>query len=254
MPAITELLIKPSAPQFPADELLISEDGEPMDSDWHGIELNLLRELVHQHLVGRQDFFAGGNMFIYFNEQQARNRDFRGPDFFFVWGVSPMPLRPYWAVWKEGGRYPNMIVELLSPTTADEDLTTKKDVYEQIFRTPEYYCYDPETRKIQAWRLEQLVYQTVRPNDKGWVWCEQLKLWLGTWEGRYLQRHTTWLRFYTQEGVLVPTAEEWGEQHVAAAKAESTTAVQKADEQRSRAEAAEAELALLKQQLQQKKD
>src|SRR3954451_8053399 len=78
---------------------LIETDGEPLESDWHRIEINLLAELVYVHFAGRDDFFAGGNMFIYYSEQQARNRDFRGPDFFFVWGASPNPTRPYWAVW-----------------------------------------------------------------------------------------------------------------------------------------------------------
>ena len=116
MSTVAEMVVKVEVPDFPPDELLISEDGVPLESDWHAIEIGLLRELVHQHLPDRQDFFAGGNMFIYFNEEQARNKDFRGPDFFFVWGVSPMPLRPHWTIWKEGGRYPNLIIELLSPS------------------------------------------------------------------------------------------------------------------------------------------
>jgi Uma2 family endonuclease len=206
-----------------------------MDSDWHAIEIQLLRETVHFHYRGRTDFFAGGNMFIYFNYEQARNKDFRGPDFFFVWGASPMPLRPYWAVWKEGGKYPNMIIELLSPTTADEDLTVKKDIYEQTFRTPEYYCYDPDTKKLDGWHLDDGVYQSLAPNDKGWLWCEQLKLWLGTWDGVYMNRNTTWLRYFTPDGALVPTLEE------------------DATANRRRAEAAEAELIRLKQQIDQKK-
>jgi hypothetical protein len=31
----------------------------------------------------RQDYFVGGNMFIYYSRRQVRNRDFRGPDFFW---------------------------------------------------------------------------------------------------------------------------------------------------------------------------
>src|SRR5207253_10502726 len=110
---------------------------------------------------------------------------------------------------------PNLIIELLSPSTAEEDLTTKKDVYEQTFRTPEYYCYDPETRKLDGWRLDDGVYQAISPNDKGRLWSEQLKLWLGTWSGPYLNRDTIWLRFYTPDGILVPTAEELAAQQTA---------------------------------------
>jgi Uma2 family endonuclease len=247
MSTIVEMPVKVIVPDFPPDELLISEDGVPLESDWHRIQIGLLVELAGQHFYGRDDYFAGGNMFIYFNEEQARNKDFRGPDFFFVWGASPMPLRPHWTIWKEGGRYPNLIVELLSPSMAELDRTTKKDVYEQIFRTPEYYCYDPETRKLEGWHLNPDAYEPLTANDKGWLWSEQLELWLGVWNGTYMNRDAAWLRFHNPAGVLVPTIGELAAQQVGAAE-------HQLGELRRRAEVAEAELARLTAQLEQKKD
>lgn len=235
MSTVAEILAKTPVPDFPPDELLIAEDGVPLESDWHRIEISLLVELCAQAFAGREDYFAGGNMFIYFNEEHIRNRDFRGPDFFFVWGANPMPLRPYWAVWKEGGRYPNLIVELLSVSTADEDLTVKKDIYEKIFRTPEYYCFDPETRLFQGWRLDNWKYRPIQPNEKGWLWSEQLQLWLGLWDGVYLNRDTTWVRLYTKDGVLIPTNTERAEEER-----------RRAEEERRRADALQAELDRLK--------
>ncbi|MSU77764.1 MAG: hypothetical protein EXS16_06680 [Gemmataceae bacterium] len=84
---VASVLEKTERPAFPPDELLISEDGENLESDWHRIELNLLIELTDQWITGRDDYFVGGNMFIYFDEEHARNRNFRGPDYFFVWGA-----------------------------------------------------------------------------------------------------------------------------------------------------------------------
>ncbi|MBI2807266.1 MAG: Uma2 family endonuclease [Planctomycetes bacterium] len=240
MPTLVEMPVKVIVPDFPPDELLISEDGVPLESDWHGVEIELLRDLVHQHFSGRDDFFAGGNMFIYFNEEQARNKDYRGPDFFFVWGATPNPLRKYWAIWKEGGRYPNLIVELSSPSTIKEDLTTKKDIYETTFRTPDYFCFDPDAEKLQGWHLGNGNYEPLAPNERGWLWSNQLQLWLGTWNGTYLSRDTIWLRFYTKDGVMVPTSQE--------------AAQQQADEQRQRADAAEAELIQLKAQIERRKN
>ena len=49
--------------------------------------------------------------------------------------------------------YPDVIIELLSPTTAKEDRTTKKRIYEQTFHTSEYYLYDPDTQQLEGWRL-----------------------------------------------------------------------------------------------------
>ena len=42
------------------------------------------------------------------------NRDFRGPDFFVVLDVDGEVDRKSWIVWEENGRYPDVIVELMS--------------------------------------------------------------------------------------------------------------------------------------------
>ena len=66
---------------------LLESDGEKLETEWHRIVINLLLECLHNHLRGRNDYYANGNSFIYYSESQARNRDYRGPDFFFVWDV-----------------------------------------------------------------------------------------------------------------------------------------------------------------------
>ena len=123
-----------------------------MDSAWHRMCMDLLLAVIAFHFRGRDDYYAGGNMFIYYSESQARNHDYRGPDLFFVRDTHRLPIRPYWCVWQEDGKYPNAIIELMSPSTARIDLTTKKDIYESKFRTPEYFCYDP-VKQREAPRL-----------------------------------------------------------------------------------------------------
>src|SRR5271157_3555912 len=92
---------------------LLEEDGIPMETILHRDCMYLLIDLVKQHNRARRDFFVGGNNFIYFNPDQARNLDYRGPDFFYVKdGVDFDRERRYWAVWEEGGRLPDVIVEL----------------------------------------------------------------------------------------------------------------------------------------------
>jgi Uma2 family endonuclease len=214
---------------------LIETDGEPLESDWHRLAMNLLIEIVCFFLRDRDDYFVGGNMFIYYGTRQSKNLDYRGPDFFFVWGRPLNPPRPYWAVWDEEGHYPNMIIELSSPTTAMIDRTTKKDIYEKKFRTPEYFIYDPATRKFEGWRLANDSYQPIQPNERGWLWCEQLGLWLGSCDSSYLRKDAHYLRFFTANGEMVPTLGEFEQQ--------------RADIERQRADAAEAELAKLKAQV-----
>lgn len=200
---------------------LVETDGEPLESPWHWTQIVLLVDCVRSHLRGRTDFFAGGNMFLYYSAEQVRNREYRGPDFFFVDGVDGRKEREWWAVWEEAGRYPDVITELISPTTADVDRTTKKILYERTFRTPEYFCYDPATQKLEGWRLDaHHRYQPIEANEHGWLWSEQLGLWLGLWTGKYLEQNGTWLRFFTTEGVLVLTLQEIEKQRADRAEAE----------------------------------
>jgi hypothetical protein len=63
-------------PMPPTD--LIFDDGEPMESNRHRIAMNVLIRSINQAFANRDDFFAGGNMFVYYSSTQVRNRDFKG--------------------------------------------------------------------------------------------------------------------------------------------------------------------------------
>lgn len=75
------------------------------------IQMNLLIDVIRQAMAarGREDFFTGGNMFVYYSVEQARDvaagrRCFRGPDVFFVDHVAPRKEeRKAWVSWEEGG-------------------------------------------------------------------------------------------------------------------------------------------------------
>ncbi len=238
---------------------LIAEDGIPLETQWHRFAIALLVEIMSYFHRDRKDVYCNGNMFIYFSVKQARNRDYRGPDFFLVKGVDNH-LRDYWVVWEEDGRYPDVIIELMSASTRNEDLVTKKAIYEKTFRTPEYFCYDPETHELFGWRLANHHYEPIPAHEKGWMWSRELGLWLGNWEGNYLGYDTTWLRFFEEQGKVVPTFAEAESQRAEAeskrAEAESKRAEaesKRAEAERQRAEAALAELARLKEQIQQAK-
>lgn len=149
-------------------------------------------------------------MFIYYSSQQIRDRDFRGPDFFVVLNVDGERERQGWVVWEENGRYPDVIIELMLPSTAAMDTGVKKDIYEQTFRTPDYYVFNPfDPDSLQGWRLDlERGYQALNPNPHGWLWCQRLGLWLGTWQGTIEDKPGIWLRFYDQQGNLVLLPEE----------------------------------------------
>jgi Uma2 family endonuclease len=178
---------------------LPDSDGEPLETPWHRAAIRLLIEALVVHLRGRTDFFVGGNTFIYYNSAQWTTKpnalEFRGPDFFFVDGVDRTKKRRYWLVADEGGRYPDVIIELLSTTTAKVDRSTKKQIYQDTFKTAEYFLYDPDTKQLEGWRHDGFKYKPIQPNDKGFLYSEKLGLWLGLWVGSYLGEEATWLRF-----------------------------------------------------------
>ena len=44
---------------------LIFDDGEPLETNCHRIAMNVLIRSMLEALADRDDYFAGGNMFIY---------------------------------------------------------------------------------------------------------------------------------------------------------------------------------------------
>ena len=203
-------------PPLPPTDLVF-DDGEPLESNRHRIAMNVLIDSILTALQGQSNFFTGGNMFVYYSRNQKMNKDFRGPDFFVALDVEGDRERQGWVVWEEDGRYPDVIVELMSPSTAKVDQEVKKDLYERTFHTADYYVYDPfDPESLQGWHLDgSQRYQPLQPNDRGWLWCEALGLWLGTWQGS-LRREPPkgtchWLQFYDPNGKLVLLREEIAE-------------------------------------------
>jgi Uma2 family endonuclease len=235
---------QPAAALSPLPFELVIDDGEPLESDWHAVEMQLLRTLIFRTMAeqGRTDFFCGTNLFVYYSMEQAwrvseeekkglEQRAFRGPDVFWVGGVDPARDRQAWIAWEEGGRLPDVIIELLSPSTAQKDRTEKRDLYAEVFGTAEYFLCDPETGQIEGLRLSGRSYRPIEPVEDGRLRSEQLGVSLGLWHGELAGLAATtrdWVRLYRPDGSLVPTPEE-------------------------RAEAAEAELARLRNQLEERR-
>ncbi|RKZ45792.1 MAG: hypothetical protein DRR08_33880, partial [Candidatus Parabeggiatoa sp. nov. 2] len=140
------------------------EDGIPLETNQHRIAMNVLIQSLKHAWAERTDFFVGGNMFVYFSTLQLRNKDYRGPDFFVALDIDGSYSRQSWTVWEEGGKYPDVIVELLSSSTKAEDLGSKKNLYERIFKTPNYFVFDPfDAKSLRGWHFKNRRYEELVP-------------------------------------------------------------------------------------------
>ena len=184
--------------QMPDATRLLSDEPE-MESSLHYMQLLILVTSLEWLWRDQNDFFIGANLTIYFSRQQLKNREFRGPDLFLVKDTEKRP-RTSWVVWEEDGRYPDLIIELLSNSTAKVDQNLKKSLYENRFHTPEYFWFSPESLEFAGFKLVGNQYQEIVANQEGYLWSEVLDLYLGVVNSK--------LRYFTSEGELVPTPEE----------------------------------------------
>ncbi|KOR35018.1 hypothetical protein AM228_20560 [Planktothricoides sp. SR001] len=175
-------------------------DEPPLESKIHLLQIIILMQCLEWLWQDRDDFFAAGNLTIYYSPNQKKSEAFRGPDFFVVIGTHRYPPRKSWVVWQEDGKYPDIIVEILSESTAKTDRDLKKQLYQDTFRTSDYFWFDPYSLEFAGFHLVDGKYQAIEPNEFGYLWSDSLKLYLGVYEGK--------LRYFTPEVKLVPTPEE----------------------------------------------
>jgi len=185
---------------FPPGDLY--SDEPPWETELHLEQIMLLLKCLKWLWRDRNDFYAAGNLTIYYSQNKRKTEDFRGPDFFVVLDTE-RKTRKSWVVWEEDGKYPHLILEILSESTANIDRELKKKLYQQTFRTPDYFWFDPYTLEFAGFHLVDGKYQPLEPNNQGHLWSQQLELYLGIHQGL--------LRYFTPEGELVPTPEEVAE-------------------------------------------
>ncbi|MDX2229053.1 MAG: Uma2 family endonuclease [Leptolyngbyaceae cyanobacterium bins.349] len=217
--------------EFPPGDLW--SDEPPLESDLHREQIELLIRLLKWQWRNRQDFYVSGNLTIYYSPNQLKSEDFRGPDFFVVLGAENRDRRS-WVVWQENGKYPNVIIELLSDSTAATDRGLKKQIYQDTFRTPDYFWFHPNTLEFKGFHLVEGVYQELSPNAAGHLWSQQLELYLGIRNNK--------LRFFTPDGTLIESPEDELQRQVEEER-------QRVEQERQRAEQAEQELARLRELL-----
>ncbi len=133
-------------------------DGEPMaETDVHRKQMIYLIEALEDRYRDDPQVYVAGNLFIYYVEGDPFQ--FIAPDVFVVFGVPKRDRRVY-KLWEEG-RAPDIVIELTSLTTVQQDRGPKKGTYEML-GVREYFIFDPLGEYLDPplvrYRLEDEVY------------------------------------------------------------------------------------------------
>jgi hypothetical protein len=212
-----------------------SADGETMAETYiHLYAILTTLEVLKQYLTGTQATVLA-NQFLYYAQGFPKLRV--APDVMVIFDVSPGG-RDNYKVWEEG-QVPQVIFEVTSPATKNQDQKEKKLLYEQL-GILEYWLFDPKgewiKNKLLGYRLEEEIYQPITDS-----FSQPLGLRLEV-EGELLRFY----RLDTGNKLLIPTelaekAENEGQ------RAEQE--YQRAETERKRADEAEMKTAILTQRL-----
>jgi Uma2 family endonuclease len=114
-------------------------DGEPMaEGDSQRDSLVYLVEALKDHFKDQPQVYVSGNLLIYYEEGNPRRSV--APDVFVVFDV-PKYSRNIYQTWVEG-KGPDVVIEITSHTTRQNDEKLKPVLYQQL-GVQEYYQYDP---------------------------------------------------------------------------------------------------------------
>jgi Uma2 family endonuclease len=208
---------------------LLEEPGLP--DQFHIWQPRLLEDTFMPPGYSRDETFVASDLNLYYDPNHTLW--FKRPDWFAVLGISRLyqqtELRLSYVIWQEGVD-PNVVVELLSPSTEKEDLgktlreinqpPTKWEVYEKILRIPYYIVFDRYTDNLQVFQNIAGRYQELSITDSR-IWLPELELGIGLWQGTYQGVTRLWLRWYDANCNWILSPKEQAEQQLATERAKT---------------------------------
>ena len=144
-----------------------SGDGKPMaETELHLLDAVDRRaiQLLESCYATKPKVYVGGNLLLYY--QEGNRRKHVAPDVLVALGVPKEPPRENYLVWVEG-KAPDVVVEITSKSTKQEDKQKKFEIYRDILRVSEYFLFDPTEDyldpPLQGFRLERSKYVPIEP-------------------------------------------------------------------------------------------
>ncbi|MGH2415068.1 MAG: Uma2 family endonuclease [Microcystaceae cyanobacterium] len=160
----------------------------------------------------------------------------KAPDWVYIPSVQPIPageIRRSYTPHAEG-EVPTLVMEFISETEGGEYSINphypygKWYFYERILQIPIYVIFHPKTGELDVYRLVAGKYERQEPEENNRYWLEELRLYLGLWQGKKAEVTANWLRWWDESGNLLG----WGSELVEQER-------QRAEQERQRAEQAE---------------
>jgi Uma2 family endonuclease len=140
-----------------------TSDGRPMAETDHHRKLmtDLIQTLEAYYAADPMVYVTGNLLLFYVPGDRLRHL---APDVFVVKGV-PKHERLNYLTWEER-KGPDVVIELTSRTTRDEDVEDKFKLYRDSLRVPEYFLFDPFgdylKPPLQGYRLRGGRYGRIR--------------------------------------------------------------------------------------------
>ena len=182
------------------------EDDEPLAESEHQ-----LFPLTYAHAALRSWFaddptvWVGADMFLYYKEGVPQS--VVAPDVFVVTQTHKRHLRNIFQTWIEG-RVPELVIEIMSPSSVRRDTVEKYEVYERL-GVREYWMYDPTEEGFLEPRLRG---HALVDGEYRLIEVEEVDgKHVGTSEVLGLEFHadTEWFRFFDPvAGEYLPDSEE----------------------------------------------
>ncbi len=164
-----------------------TSDGRPMG------ETDVHRNILFESIESLKLYFAGqrvyvsGNLLLFY--QPGNRRRHVSPDVMVVKGVDPHD-RDHYLLWQEA-LPPQVVIEVTSQSTREEDLYDKLEIYRDRIRVAEYFLYDPRGEyldpALQGYRLTGDRYEPIA-RVAGRLPSQEL--------GLHLEPHERQLRFF----------------------------------------------------------
>lgn len=196
---------------LPGEDALPTDDGLPMESMDHRGQMNILVDTLDEHWKDRSDVCVAGNLPLYFSAHQVLKNDFLAPDVMIVLDTERRQRRS-WVVWHEL-RAPDVVIELLSPSTEANDRGPKMQTYAKTLGVSEYYLYDVTDGRFEGYALDHRrhMYTVMTPDEDGGITSATLGLRLIPTEMSIFGEPRLFLRWHTLDGQIIPTGAERAE-------------------------------------------